>query len=506
MKIVIFLSFLVGSLLKYLNAHKKGTQSIKKKLPYLEFLKKIYYYWSKVYCMISKILRGIGVFLKKVFVLLENIIKIICYAAVYMISKVKEIVYSFLKKMYACLRKNKYFDIFCIGVEIFSGEGNMRFYQLESMRKKCQSDGDFKYYVIEKETEREVCIAEYWKKSEKKIEKYLSEETYLAQLKNATIFGATNIVISNDCYLNDMLWEDDENRIDLRDGVLKKVIDTYVLVEDQYEAKECEYAISMVGGASYNYYHLLIEIFPKMVIADRFEEYRNVPVLVDDIVFKIPQFKCAFELVNKYRHPVIVVKNHEKWNVKNLIYVSGHSWMPINLYDRDMLYTSDFRIAKEYLYSLRERLLEHIDIQENQRTKRYFISRKNTKTVRLKNEETVRNIFRKNGYEILYPEELTVEEQIQCFYSAKSLVAASGAALTNIIFCQPGTQIVCLIPKEFQFHMYSTIAHLFGLESVFLDCEIVERTPWTATDGFILDEDYLDDFMKNYITEGERNV
>lgn len=522
MKIVIFLSFLVGNLIKALNSVKrksKKKEHMAKGSPHsFMFLKKVLElirnFGGKIKDFLKKIMKLVQCFFRKVCEFFKKMMKLIrcffrkvCdflkktyYAIKGMIDKLKKNIIFVGKEIFTCLRKNKYFDVFVVGVEIFSGNNSLRFYRLESMKEMCQRNKNSKYSIIEKEKERTVCVAEYWKKSEKRIEKYLSDETYIAQIENATIVGATNIVISKDCFFSDMLCKDDEKRIDLRDGVLKKVIDTYVIVEESSEIKECKCAISLVGGASYNYYHLLIEILPKLLVAERFEEYRRLPVLVDDVVFKVPQFKQIFGIVNKYNHPVIEVKSHEKWNVENLIYVSGHSWMPINLYNRNMMRTSDFRIAEEYLYSLRERLLENIKLVEGEQTekKKYFVSRKNTQTVRLKNEEIVRSIFEKNGYIILYPEELTFEEQIQCFYNAACIVAASGAALTNIIFCQPGTQIVCLIPKEFEFHMYSTIAHMFSLEPVFLDCEVVERTPWPAMDLYEADIKYIKEFVEFY--------
>ena len=45
--------------------------------------------------------------------------------------------------------------------------------------------------------------------------------------------------------------------------------------------------------------------------------------------------------------------------------------------------------------------------------------------------------------------------------------------------------------------MYSTIAHIFKLDQVFLDCTVVERTRYTAADGYVLDEEYTKEFLKS---------
>ena len=115
----------------------------------------------------------------------------------------------------------------------------------------------------------------------------------------------------------------------------------------------------------------------------------------------------------------------------------------------------------------------------------------------MKNEENIRNIFKENGFEIIFTEEMTFEQQVECFGRAKCVVASSGAALTNTIFCQPGTIIGCIIPAYHRFYMYSTIAYYLQLKPFFMDAQIVELTPYAAADTFVLDEGYT----RRYIQE-----
>jgi capsular polysaccharide biosynthesis protein len=52
------------------------------------------------------------------------------------------------------------------------------------------------------------------------------------------------------------------------------------------------------------------------------------------------------------------------------------------------------------------------------------------------------------GFEIVQPESLSVREQIALFQSAKIIVAPTGAALANCLYCQPKTRVVELIPRD----------------------------------------------------------
>ena len=45
-------------------------------------------------------------------------------------------------------------------------------------------------------------------------------------------------------------------------------------------------------------------------------------------------------------------------------------------------------------------------------------------------------LIQKYGFEPIYPEELSIADQISIYRNAKSIIAAGGAALCNLIYCQ----------------------------------------------------------------------
>ena len=82
-----------------------------------------------------------------------------------------------------------------------------------------------------------------------------------------------------------------------------------------------------------------------------------------------------------------------------------------------------------------------------------------------------------------------MKEQVKLFSEASCVVSATGAALTNIIYCNEGTIIGCIIPQKYHFYLYSTLASLVKCKSIFLDAKIVSKTNYSSTDTFFVDEE-----------------
>ncbi len=77
-----------------------------------------------------------------------------------------------------------------------------------------------------------------------------------------------------------------------------------------------------------------------------------------------------------------------------------------------------------------------------QAMRRLFLSRRDNGRRRLLNEEQLFGMLAPLGFERVVPGEMTVAAQIAAFSSARVIVAAHGAGLTNMVFTPPGAVIV----------------------------------------------------------------
>jgi len=95
--------------------------------------------------------------------------------------------------------------------------------------------------------------------------------------------------------------------------------------------------------------------------------------------------------------------------------------------------------------------------------RRLFISRENSRHRHLKDSGALWQELQTLGFEKFEDVEKSVEEQAQVFQSASLIVAVHGAALTNLVFCQPGTTLLELFSPAYVNPCYRDLCHVAGL-------------------------------------------
>ena len=94
----------------------------------------------------------------------------------------------------------------------------------------------------------------------------------------------------------------------------------------------------------------------------------------------------------------------------------------------------------------------------------------------LENRAEVLAVMVEHGFRIYDPSDH--DDQPADFAAASVVVGAHGAGLTNLVFSQPGTPVLELVPTDQIHPYYFTLAQAAGLDHAFLPCRsAVERPP-----------------------------
>jgi hypothetical protein len=198
----------------------------------------------------------------------------------------------------------------------------------------------------------------------------------------------------------------------------------------------------LISPESQNYYHWLNDVLSRIRIydevmanVDHFCIASNVPSKFLDVLkdFGIP------------REKILLVGEKEKLQFDHL-YVAS-------------LPGSEGRSPNWAVDYLCQKLLK--SKESVQHSEKIYFKRGEGAARRIFNESSIIDALKKNGFEIVDPDLLTIYEQIGLMHNAKIVIGAHGAALSNLIFTTGNTVLIELFsPDYFRTDCYYTLSSL----------------------------------------------
>ncbi|MCS6821485.1 MAG: glycosyltransferase family 61 protein [Microscillaceae bacterium] len=79
-----------------------------------------------------------------------------------------------------------------------------------------------------------------------------------------------------------------------------------------------------------------------------------------------------------------------------------------------------------------------------------YVERGNVQWRKVLNENEVKAFLAPLGFTFLSMDNLPVSQQIHIFENARYIIAPHGSALTNLIYCQPNTQVIEILPYNYE--------------------------------------------------------
>lgn len=347
------------------------------------------------------------------------------------------------KKLYQfvsySLKQNHHVYVFAHRVKtLITKKIKIDVYKKQTIKMYCKSHNIY-YKILVDEKDRKIYIPKYYESNDDfQVKSIKSPQIYSVRLENVSIIGGNSFILKDNLILYDVFDTDTENRYDLRFNSIFSISKKgEVGVKSNIsDVLEIEKGIFMIGFGSFNYYHFTVELMSRFKFVNESKEFEDFPLIIDDIVLDIPQFNKILESMNESKREIIYINKNRRYMVKNLGYISDVSWLPINVKDNSSLSEVDFRVSNESIEYLRNQVMKVNNGFSPERGLKIYLSRKSNYLQRLINEREVASIFKKYGYEIIYPEELSLKEQIKLFSASEIVVGATGAALTNIIYCK----------------------------------------------------------------------
>jgi capsular polysaccharide biosynthesis protein len=289
---------------------------------------------------------------------------------------------------------------------------------------------------------------------------------YAAIFEQAAVIGGSNLILlENDKALYDIKDNDTRKNILFGDQGMRYYDDAYCLVAINDSKITYDAAIFLGGNFSWNFYHYLYEILVKFEQIEKIDIDISVPFLVDKINIKVPQYFELLSLFNSKGREIIPIDKGVKYSVEKLYYFSCPNFIPPDFINVKDIQPQDLLFDLKTLEYLRQQLIPRSSKKEF--PKRIYISRKKASGRRQFNEDEVFSVLAKYNFEAVFPEDFSIADQIALFHNAEFIVGGSGAAFTNILFCQEKCKALIFIKNPFNFSGFSTIAKFAGVDLIY---------------------------------------
>jgi capsular polysaccharide biosynthesis protein len=127
--------------------------------------------------------------------------------------------------------------------------------------------------------------------------------------------------------------------------------------------------------------------------------------------------------------------------------------------------------------------LAGVTVGGTSRRRRLYLTRRSASFRRVLNEEALLPVLARHGFEIFDPGTLSVVEQAKIFASAEAIISPHSSAMTNLIFCTPGTAVLEIFPADYFDVSFWTAATTSGCRYHAAVGERVGPRPATGIEG-----------------------
>lgn len=209
------------------------------------------------------------------------------------------------------------------------------------------------------------------------------------------------------------------------------------------------YSIFRTYKSYKNYYHSLIDNIPRLYLLHQ-DEYRKIPeikLLVSSELTSLEDFYLKKLLPENSK--IFLVKPNKFYLLEKLIF-------PKLLTSYNAGY-----LPSEYIKFFINKIQPN---RERNKINRIFISRKNSPSRHILNEDDIIDRLAIHGFKKYFLEEMSIAEQIELFYDADYVIGVHGAGLVNIIFSSQ-INVLEIFPTSYviphYFYLSKSLNHVY---------------------------------------------
>lgn len=191
----------------------------------------------------------------------------------------------------------------------------------------------------------------------------------------------------------------------------------------------------------------------------------------------LPNFLECLSSSNK-KSKILIHPNINSYALDALKYVLGNDWKSriIEVENKAIVENVKFASFEDISGFVRKRDIEILRltfkklIKNTSTQKKIYLSRLKATKRRIGNELDVEKMVKQYGYQIVYAEDLNFEEQIKIFSESSHIISPHGSGLSNIVWCNAGTNLIEIFPYNNLHSCYATLALTRNINYQYVSC------------------------------------
>jgi glycosyltransferase involved in cell wall biosynthesis len=317
-------------------------------------------------------------------------------------------------------------------------------------------------------------------------------QPYVSILEDAVITGGSSLVISHEgILLNDEMVDFQGEEYGIKSPYVKfRHKDKVILSYQSRSHRKIKEGILISCDHDINYFHWMIECLPKLMFIDEMEQFKDVPLLLPKGLHD--NLEKALEKVNVNDHRIIRIEPGVSFKVGRLIFPSALTRI-VDRYKGKVAYDTDIVLSENWVSKVGNQLKGNITNETKPYRKIYLTRREGLRAI--KDSAEIELMLLRHQFEIIDIGGTSLEHQIELFAQAAVVIAPTGAALTNMLFCPPGTKVIILMSNHelTNYYFWSQLAQIAGLDVKFIAGDRIFNVSsiFSVHDDYAIDPDVL---------------
>ena len=260
-------------------------------------------------------------------------------------------------------------------------------------------------------------------------------QQYVLEMPNGYVFNIDNI-FTCDGYLLQDFWIDVFDRHNSHNVSYERL---------PYSFYNARLAVVSCHSTS-SWYHWLLQVLSRIIILCRSNvRFDYILINCERFNWQIKSLDIIFNYFGIDTSKIIFgSQDSQLIQASTLIVPSVPFHFTYHLLDYDQELYRRPECPQWLLQELRTIFSDDNTIQLNDSYKKIYISRKNARTRKVINEDQLIKKLKKQGFQIVYLEKLSIPMQAKIFNEARIIIGPHGAGFTNIIFSNPGYILIDL--------------------------------------------------------------